>query len=517
MGLLKRIKEVFASTLTLSGYSGSAVNSAAANDLNNGYARWLIKETDWEEVPEEEIFEHMYIWESQVGPVVEKVGNMVGQAFKGFTYMDPSKVYSPDGKDPEKELLEEMVKAANYHGMEHDMNGAIRTYGEMTHMFGNVYIHEVPEDLSLEILPNIKVTLLDDLERIMNPGVDISKMIITQANYIVVDEGIPGLQKDYSKDECYIIKIRGIPLNLYDSRGRQTFGLYAVSPLQRAILPVWQSRIIRVLDIIWRWANVPRDHHQLNSEMYDLINFPVGTPQERLEEAAKAAKTDCETYAKSISGKAPGHDIVTTDAVAISPIEHTTATYMAPNDLLKQAEAQIWDSHGIPKSVVTGVSDSSYASEVLISNYTAGVIVQMTEIVSKPLVENMRKRLLRLYPDKHFPVKYLTAKIDYTLAATEIDNVKKSVAMGGSELYTYDECRDETGHSPLKKEDYNKIVRKGVRLDDKGEYEEPEPEVYQAGTGKKVSGSATKYPDTPHSRESRPTGVGMSNAEKSTS
>ena len=117
----------------------------------------------------------------------------------------------------------------------------------------------------------------------------------------------------------------------------------------------------------------------------------------------------------------------------------------------------------------------------------------------KPILENTRKRLLAIDPT--YPVEYLRVKLDFTLAATEIDQVKKSVAMAGAGIYTYDECRAVTKHPKLHKEQYGQLVRKGATIGADGEYEDPEP----------------KYPDTPQSRNQRPTGVGMSKAEKSTS
>jgi len=324
-------------------------------------------------------------------------------------------------------------------------------------------------------------------------------MVITQCNWIVTDELIPQLQKEYPIEECYIVRIRNTPVWEYDKRGRMTFGLYAVSPLQRAIIPVWQKRIIMAIDAMWRWANVPRDHHTLNSEMYSLDKFAAaGGIDEMIAAAKKSAEVDCQSYADMISAKLPDQGYVTLDTVKITPIEHATAGYMAPNELFTQITDQIWGAINVPKSIVTGVSENSYASELLISNYTNTKVMKIAKKVSKPILENIKKRLLQI--DSSYPVEYLDIKLDFTLAATEIDQVKKAAALGTTGCYTYDEVRSVTKHPKLKKEQYGQLVRAGATIGSDGNYEDPEP----------------KYPDTPQSRNQRPTTPGMSKSEKST-
>ena len=501
-GGLKKIQEVFSSGFSLRD-NIKPVSTSTANVTSNDYTKFLLGMTsDWITIPEEEIFTQMYIWESEVGSAVDKIGTMVGQAFMGFDFIDPDEIYLPSGDKPEVDILVDMKNAANYLRILYDVDEIVRVYGELIQLFGNFYVWEDPDILKLYILPNQKVTLLDNLDRISGNSEDLENMTITECNYIVVDEGVPNLQKVYPIDECYIVRIRDTPIYVNDRFGRKTYGLYATSPCQRAIIPVWNSRIIKSIDSMWRWANVPVDHHKLSSLMYSLDKFPIGDMDERMASASAAAELDCTNYANNIASKTPDQHIITTDGVEIVPIEHSTAGYMQPNDLLEQINTQIWSAMNIPKFVVTGTSDSSYASELLISNYMEAKIVEITRKVMKPILENTRKRLALLYPGKNFPVDYLQTNVDFALAATEIDKVKKSVAMAGGEIYTYDECRKPTGHSTLKPDQYNKIVRKGRDIEPDGTY--------------KVGENESIYPDTSTSRNQRPTSPGMSKAEKST-
>lgn len=496
---LTKVREIFSSLATIRDPI-SAGGTVAARKVANSFTNFIIGKTNWDEMGEEDIFEQMYCWEPEVGGGIDKVGTMVGQCFQFFEFDNPEDIFIPNQNPPTPEKLEKMVKHANYLAKLHDLTEIMEVYGELLSMYGNIYIHEEPETLALTILPNKKVTLIDSLDRIMNPQIDIDKMIMTVCNWVITDEAVPILEKRYPIDQCYIVKIRNTPIWQTDSRGRMTYGMYAVSPLQRAIIPVWQKRIIMAIDAMWRWANVPRDHHKLDAEMYSLDKFSgAGGMQEMMDAARKAAERDCNAYADMVSAKLPDQGYVTLNSVEITPIEHPTAGYMAPNELFNQITDQIWGAINVPKSIVTGVSANSYASELLISNYTNTKITQIAKKVSKPVLENIKKRLKKIEPS--YPVEYLKIKLDFTLAATEIDQVKKSVAMAGSGCYTYDECRAVTKHPVLKKEQYGQLVQAGAKVGTDGDYEDPEP----------------KYPDTPQSRNSRPTGVGMSKAEKSTS
>lgn len=497
MGVVQRVKEVFSSVARIRDpiFSGGTV---AARRVANSFTNFIIGMTDWDTKSEEDIFEQMYAWEPEVGGGIDKVGTMVGQAFQYFEYANIDDIFIPGGTKPSYEKLEQMVKHANYLAMKNDMTEVMEVYGELLSIYGNIYIHEDQTTYSLEVLPNKKITLLDTLERIMTPLIDISKMVITSVNWIVVDETVPHLEKQYSIDECYIVKMRSTPIWQTDIRGRMTYGLYAVSPLQRAILPVWQKRIIMAIDAMWRWANVPRDHHKLDAEMYSLDKFAgAGGITEMMDMAKQRAEADCNAYADMLSNKLPDQGYVTLNSVEIVPIEHSNTSYMAPNELFMQITDQIWGAINVPKSIVTGVSSNSYASELLISNYTNTKIMQIAKKVSKPILENTKKRLLAIDPS--YPVEYLRVKLDFTLAATEIDQVKKSVAMAGSGVYTYDECRAVTKHPVLHEEQYGQLVRKGAIIGPDGDYVDPQP----------------NYPDTPQSRNQRPTMVGMSKAEKS--
>lgn len=505
MGILqngyKKVREVFSSASQKILYPIFAGGESAANNASNSVINFILGMTKWEVIPEEEIFEQMYCWEPEVGAGIDRIGTMVGECFQFFEAADQEELFlGEDVALPSDEILNKMVRHAKYLAEKDCVRETFSVYGEMLSMYGNLYIHENP-DYSLEILPNKNVTLVDRKDRMTNPSVNMRDQVITRANYIIVNENIPDLRDEYDAADCYIVKIRDTPVWSTDILGRSTFGLYAVSPLQRLITTVWQMRIITVVDLMSRIANVPRDHHKLNAEMYSLDKYP-GDFQEKVNSAKSMAAADCESHARKISGMMPDEHVVSLNTLEISPIEHSNVKYMGQNEIINQLSDKIWTSINVPKSIVTGISSSSYASELIMTNHAAIKIKDITAKVSEPILENMKKKLKAL--NSNYPVEYLRVKMDFSLANTDIDNVRQMSAMSVSHCYTYDECRAKTKTPALRKEQYGQLVSQNGTIGDDGNYEIPE------NTG-------LKYPDTSQSKNQRPTMAGMSSSEKAMS
>ena len=45
-------------------------------------------------------------------------------------------------------------------------------------------------------------------------------------------------------DKFMHIKFKKIPIYVTDNRGRKTYNVYSISPLNRTILPVWQKSTV---------------------------------------------------------------------------------------------------------------------------------------------------------------------------------------------------------------------------------------------------------------------------------
>jgi len=511
MGLYNRAKSVITKAFAAGtmGYNMQGGMTASRN-ITSQLANFLISKSRFEQMTEEEIYEELYMREAEIGASVDKFSTMVAESFQYFIYDKSKKLKDlPDALlsniNYDENLADEMVNAANQMKKNLKIKGIIEVYAEIVHTQGQLYL-EILDDLSLTILPNKDITIVDNLNRIDGTGDPNIKM--TQSNYLIVLEGWSQYQRIIPKEKFYIVKYKETPVHCFDLRGRQTFGLYAVSPLKRAVIPVWQKRQITIIDILWRWSNVPRDHHTLDMEMFTLDKF-VGTKDEKMVAAQSAVNNMIAAYAKALEDKVPDQGYVTTSAIKITPIEHSSSNYMAPNDIILQITDQLWGATGVPKSIVTGSSSNSYASELIVSNYMAVKVIATANNILDVIIDNIKKRLLLI--NARYPVDLLEAKLKFELANTKLERYRQEAVMAGIGVYTEDEIRAVDDYAPLAEDQRKNIVNIAAQkmgINNVGG---------STGTGKVANTTgpqSDKYSQTPHSDNQHSTDSGQAIVNK---
>ncbi len=445
-------------------HNSTTGSAADAVSVTSNLADFLIGLSDFESLNERDIYEQLYVWEPEVAAVVNKVAEMVRSSFNYFMLIDDSmfdsisdQVYKQindaeySGQlDPElralmgKALLrDEMKDTANEIARLIDLPSIFETWAAILYLHGELYL-EKHDNLSLTILPNNRITLVDDLLRI-NGGTS-PNTLITEENYLIIDERLLQTQTIIEKDKFIHLKLSDVPLNIMDTRQRQTYGIYGISPLQRCIVPIWMKRQVYIIETIWRWANVPREHHVVNAEAFNVALF-AGTPVQKRRAADRALRSFIASYAAGLQKLGPDQKHVTSSNVEIRNLEHAGNSYMDASGLLKQIDNSVWDGVGMPPSVIRGQSDGSYASELIIASGASLRVEQIAKRISKVILENMKERLLQINPD--YPVSHLDIKIHFELAASRLEKLKVAQLMKDIGTFTPTEIREEAGFAPL--------------------------------------------------------------------
>jgi hypothetical protein len=340
-------------------------------------------------------------------------------------------------------LRDEMKDTANEISRLIDIPSIMETWAAILYLQGELYLQK-HDNLSLTVLPNNRITILDDKARI--DGAISPNTIITDENFLVIDEHFFTTQTILEKDEFIHLKLSDVPLNIIDNRERMTFGIYGISPLQRCIVPIWMKRQVYIIETIWRWANVPREHHIIDANAFNVALFP-GTPVQKRKAADKALRSFISSYAAGLKTLAPDQKHVTSSNVKIENLEHAGNSYMDASGLLAQIDGSIWDGAGMPPSVIRGQSDGSYASELIIASGASLRVEQIAKRISKVILENMKERLLQINPD--YPVSHLDVKIHFELAASRLEKLKVAQLMKDIGAFTPTEIREEVGFAPL--------------------------------------------------------------------
>jgi hypothetical protein len=202
--------------------------------------------------------------------------------------------------------------------------------------------------------------------------------------------------------------------------------------------------------------NVPREHHAISSEMFSLDKY-AGTLPVRRAAAAADAVAFTNTYATSIKNKMPDTAYVSTDAVDIKRLETSSSGYMQTNELIDQINQQIWTALNMPKSMITGESDSSYASELVIANYTSQKVLQIALKIKPIIINILRARLTALNPA--YPVEKLDYYIDLDLGSTDLEIYRRMAIMASLGIFTDDELREVAQYEPLTEAQRKAIVK----------------------------------------------------------
>lgn len=484
--MARKMKKKF-SRLIESTSSGGGVT--ASKKITSQLVGNLVELSKFDEMNQEQVNEQLYKWESEVGGAIDRLAALVTESYQGFyikevpdaidvNKIDTSELPEVTDTTVVDDIEKKCVKYAEMIAEGIGITDLIEAFTELLMMHGNVYLKD--DGISYEILPNDCVTLVDDKARIGGGG-DITK-VIKSGKILVVDEG-----KDTEEivNKFIHLKYKSTPIYVKDNMGRQTYNVYSISPLHRTVLPIWQKRQSMIIDLLWRWSNVPREHHKISSDPFTLDKYE-GSWDQRRQKAETAAERTLDRYVDNITSKVPDQAYVTLDNTDIKVVE-TRTSHLDTNDLVSQYDDKIWTSLNIPKSIVNGSNQSSYASEVMIGNYVTSKIIQLGKKLKKPLLKIVRERIKQIDPS--LPVQKLDIKFELILASSKLELFRELAIMASVGVFTETELRDLVGYIPLTEDQREMLVtnKSGKSVED------------VVRDANQQVGAMKDYPETPHS------------------
>lgn len=488
MSFLKEIKYKFSG---LFGSKRSASNVAQTKQLTSELAAMILSISDFQNMRDEDIYEQLFIWDTDAGGSTDRISSLVSMAFNKIVIKDDDEILD----DTEKQML----KDSNSIFEESNMKGTIEASSDLLLTQGNVFGTE-NKDLSFSFFPNKYCSLV---EKSSDIGGGSTQKLILQPNILVVNEESSSEldQKTYAKDKFFHIKYKDTPIFMNDVMSRKTFGIYSISPMHRTVLPIWWKRQMMVTDILWRYRNVPREHHKIDSEAFIGSGNFIGTPSEKNAQRNSEFSEVLSKYADNIKNQTPEQGFVTSDAIDIDIIESKTK-YTEPNRLLEQLRGDVYTGMNIPSSVVDGSGTGSYASELVVSNYVSAKIIHIASRIKPYILSNMRKRLLLI--NSNYPVEKLDFKLNLTLTESNLDLFRIITLAADSGLFTEPELRNMANYIPIPDNKRDLIVNPAIRGSvDKEEKNETNKDIDGLDKKNIVSGGGTTenpdYPETPQS------------------
>ena len=494
-------------------FTSPAVHGSVAQQSNNSeFVNFLNGISNFQEMSRDTLVEHMYTTEPEIATAVDSFALMVRNSYQFFDLINYNEIDNiPDTLDIDgttldftkgKSLAKEMVDVSNAIGKEQDIKSLYEQYAAVLKLHGTTFIL-INDNGSLTQLPNDHVTIIDKLERIQGMGSfgDVRYSdLITEANYLVLDENLE-TQKVYPKGKFMIIRFHDTPVYIEDCKGRVTFGIYGVSPLRRAIIPVWYRRIVMANDALWRYKAMPRSLHQLNADSFNTSNY-TGTPKSRMEQAQRDASAAIESHKVAMENMPPDASIVTLDTTNVKMIESTSANHMDTNGIITQMTDSIFTSIGLPRSIIQGMSSSNYAGELVIYAHANMKIIQVAEKISKVVLLAMKRKLVAMNPE--YPIDLLDIHITCDLAANDLESSKIAQLMDSMGKFTNDEVRARMNYAPLTAEQKSEIEKREQKAIDVVNASKLKTLDNGGANGATSDGKVT-YPTTVHSQDKQGT------------
>lgn len=454
----------------------SSSNILLSKAITSNLAGYLVNLSQFQNMDDQEVYENVYAWTSEVGGAIDRKSSLVRQSIQGFYVKDVGEVLD----DLEKDMLKEADNISEQIAMK-DWFEAI---DELLDMHGNVFIAIKPD--SFTILPNKYCALIDDKSVVGS----YTNKIMTDPKYLAFNELSKSEvdTKIYTKDQFVHIKYKNTPVFATDYLNRKSYGYYAVSPTNRAMLMVWWSRQIQIIDVLLRWKNIPREKYTIDTTMFNA-NLYTGS----LDERKNKAKSDLESYSKSLADefkdRTPDQGIIVPDTVGVDILE-SSVKYISSNDLLYQLNSGMTAALNMPRSVVDGTDSGSYASQLVISNNLASKVIQSAEKIKPVLLNIIKERLRRI--NKSYPVDKLDIKIELSLATNELEVWRQASVMASLGVFTETEVREKTGYAPLLDDQRSMLIK-------------PESSKTTSQTLRDVNngGGMTENPDYPVSESAR--------------
>ena len=470
----------------------TSVASTSGSNIVAQLTTLLHEKTKFLEMSDSEVFEQLARLEPEIGGAIDRFSTLVAASYKGIT-ASVGKTLDPEEEEALR-LAQRVAKAIN-------IPRWFEIIAELLLIHGNVFIKVdyAKNDFIpiLTILPNKKVTVVDKRENVGN----IPSYVITDPQFVVIDEG-EGNQRIYRYGHDVIhIKFKDTPYYVKDRLGRETYGIYSPSPLERAVFPVLWKREIMMIDASWRWRNVPREHHVIDSEMFNLSLYS-GSLSERRLAAKRDAESTISDYMESIKDKQPDQAYVTTDTVDIKVVEPKSSRYMSPNDLMDQISAYLLMALGVPESVVSGRSRGSYASELVVSSYLTAKVIQTAKKIKDVFMPIIRYSVSRL--SSKVPINILDMKIELILDTSRMEQFRQAAIMSSLGTFTPTEIRQYLGYEPLTEGQINEIIMfKSALEESKRGRTVGEKTIADIVKDTMQTVQPFDYPDTPHSKEAR--------------
>ncbi len=314
-----------------------------------------------------DVFRDIVNMDNEVSSALVRISGVVVKAY--------DKPAVEDGGNTE--LLNDVTKVLGQMQFSRNLGSMIMDLsrdGDVIQVPENVYKRSKKTLKEMSGMTPLPMNMVTILENDITPGSVDGSRVIRKPDVYYVNEGITPVDggdnfiEKHSGDIVWHVSLQNRTNWSVDLKGRTTFGIYGISPMESLRNMIrWKYQSIRD-DIAWRHANVPRTDHSLDLDaVLDLNNYS-GTIEQRVAAATAMGQQILQDYQlnllNSSSGTSQAMDVdqgyVHDNRTEVKQVGGNN-TYADCMPIVKKVDMSIATRLGVPLSALGYESNSSYA------------------------------------------------------------------------------------------------------------------------------------------------------------
>lgn len=368
-----------------------------------------------------------------------------------YAYKGPSITIGTDLSDTEKTLEKQAKVAADeldFRGRFFSIAKHLLTHGDYAYV---VAAEETTGIRQIQPLPITKMTIVGAEQ------VGAADAKIQSCDKYVLNEFDAQKQQVFPRndnEQVFHFSIDNEAEEIYDTQNRWTFGVYSVSPIEALKNRLLWKQAILITDVLWRYRNVPREVHELDTSMFLPDKFQGATWEAQVTAATTAAQAYLKAYATMISKKKVDQGyIVGSNVKKIYYIEPQKTTYSAPNDLINQLNESIREGIG-----AYSIGKGTYATELVTASYVILMPDHLAYKIKRHLLTILRLHLKKKFNTSDEDLNKIDIRLSLVLDILKGEMVRQMAIIAATGTQTLDELREYVGRVPLTEEQIQRLV-----------------------------------------------------------
>jgi len=302
----------------------------------------------------------------------------------------------------------------------------------------------------IQPLPISKLTAVEEEEQLGKTDAQIFYPVIYCLNEAYNDKRILFPQ---ANQKVYHVSLSNEAEEVIDNMNRYTFGVWSESPLESLRSRILWKQAILIADILWRYRNVPREVHEIDTSHIKPEMFPGATPEERLSAYQTAVQNYLKAYAGEIQKKKVDQGYIITKGTKIYYTEPKRVAYTSPNDLNDQINESIREGLGWHKA-----GTGTFATELVEASYVVLLPDMMSMKIRDALLSLLREHLRRKYRYSDENLSKIDLNMSLVLDILRGEVVRQVAVLSAARTHTKDELRRKLGDEPLTQAQKDELV-----------------------------------------------------------